>query len=269
MKTALKSISTAAIFAIAAVPAMAIPTTISFTVPPQTGGNKGVSYKPSGADFTVTARWGLSGVNDGANPGYVNNPGTGFFDASGNPLTSPTPGLVFQDQNGLGVWANRYEKDKKGNLKLDGGSDAISGGGPHGKEELIFTFDNPVLLDSVSVGLIMLNLEKGKNPTEWTDDPVLYITGSAGTEVGISEATLFAILGPVTSGILNFSSLSQFSDPNSTVSYFRVRNLQDHFEVSSLSYEPPSSQVPDGGSTAALLGLSVIAFGALRHRKRA
>jgi hypothetical protein len=167
--------------------------------------------------------------------------------------------LVFQDTGGLGVWANRYNLKKDGALELNHGSDAISGGGPHGKEELIFTFDNSVLLDSVSVGFIMLNPD-GKTPTEWKDDPALYITGSYGTEVEISEATLFGILGGVDSGVLNFSDLTLFSNPNETVDYFRVRNLEEHFEVSSLSYA-----IPDGGSMLALLGLAGLGLSAFRR----
>jgi hypothetical protein len=265
MKTSIAALA-ATVWAAAALPVAAVPVTISFTVPPQTGGNKGTSWRPTGADFEVTARWGLSDVNDGANPGYLDNPGTGYYDQSGNPLTSPTPGLVYQDTVGLGVWANRYKSDK-GSYVLDHGSDGISGSGPHAKEELIFTFDNPVLLDSIALGLTDLNWDKKKG--EWKEDPILYITGSYGSEVGIGENIIASILGPVNSGVLNFSSLGLFSNPNETVSYFRVRNWEEHFEVSSLGYEPyQPPPVPDGGSTLTLLGCAALGLGVVHRRLR-
>ena len=234
-------------------------TTIDFTAAAQGGPeSKGTSWNPSGADFTVTARWGLNDTDLTGAGTYdaSRNPGGGL-DEFGDPLTGPTDGLVYQDVDGLGVWANKYKsgKAKKGEpvtYELDPGSDGISGGGPHGKEELIFTFDAPALLDSISVGLIDIKVE-GKVPTEWKDDPLFFITGSAGSEIAISEATLFSIFTSTGTdmGYVDFSALSLFSDPSETVDYFRTRNLEDHYEVSFLSYDFPEPTSPVGGDATA------------------
>ena len=91
MKTTPKPILAILIIATAALPAAAIQ--INFSVPPQTGGNKGTSWRPAGANFVVTARWGLSDADNTGVGSYDpgQNPGTGYYDAGGNPLTSPTP----------------------------------------------------------------------------------------------------------------------------------------------------------------------------------
>ncbi|MGQ9662052.1 MAG: VPDSG-CTERM sorting domain-containing protein, partial [Kiritimatiellia bacterium] len=243
--------------------AQAIPVQFDFTAANYGEGNKGEAWRPPNAVFEITARWGLSD-NDNTGTGSYDpkqNPDNGL-DASGNPLTGPTPGLVYQDADGLGVWAEKYKLGKTG-LVLDGGSAAISGGGPHGNEELIFTFDYDVLLDSITVGLVQIDMSGKKG-----DDPIFFITGSYGSEIGIPESTLFSIFNDTgnKSGYVNFNDLTLFSNPNETVRYFRTRELSSHYEVAFLRHETSSGSVPDGGATAGLLGLALFGLGGLKRK---
>ena len=186
-------------------------------------GDKGEAFRPSGADFVMTAKWGL--ISDGVT-----------YDNGQNP--NHTPGRVYVDDDGTGVWATDY--DKKG--KLDGGSDGVSGGGPHGQEQLIFTFDSAVFLNSLIVGLVDFEFGKGIGDK---DDPIFFLLLNDSSFVGVNETLLkpaFIDTGDKT----GYVDLSQLTVPglagNTLIDVLTIHNARDHYEVNSLAYEiaPPA-----------------------------
>jgi hypothetical protein len=230
--------------------ALAISVTVDLDKDAQGEGDKGPSFRPPGADLVMTARWGLANgltYNDGQNPGH-------------------TPGRVYVDNNGTGVWATAY--DNKG--KLDGGSNGISGGGPHGQEQLIFTFDSSVFLNSLIVGLI--DFDFGSKIGD-KDDPIFFLLLKDSSFFGVNEALLkpaFTLTGDkagyVDLSLLNVPGLAG----NSLIDVLTIHNAKEHYEVSSLTYEiapvPIDPVVPEPVTLfAAFAGICAVA-GYLRRR---
>ena len=199
-------------------------------------GDKGEAFRPSGADFVMTAKWGLNadGVTYKYDKGELLNP-------------YGTPGLVYVDDDGTGVWADSYKyvEDKKhpgeGEWVLDPGSNGISGGGPHGQEQLIFTFDSAVFLNSLIVGLVDFEFGKGIGDK---DDPIFFLLLNDSSFVGVNETLLkpaFIDTGDKT----GYVDLSQLTVPglagNPLIDVLTIHNAKDHYEVNSLAYEiaPP------------------------------
>ncbi len=250
----------AAVMSVLALPASA--TSIALTGATQGGtGNKGASWRPAGADFVFTAEWGM------------------FADGSNDPSQNPnnTAGFVYQDKNGVGVWADNYKWDKKKKVwKFDPGSNGISGGGPHGKEELIFTFDSPAVFDSVLVGLVDIEFGSLPNLGDDKDDPLFLMSLDGVNEIGVSEASL---LGAFTStgsktGYVDFGLLAGPSfGPNAELAYFRTRELNKHYEVGCITYElssqedVPSGEIPEP-ATITLFGLGALGMTIRRIRRR-
>ncbi len=187
-------------------------------------GNKGVFFRPvddlgNDAAFVLTARSGL----DQSNP----------FD----PWATADVGTVYIDDHGAGVQGP--------NSSVCGGygSKGISGKGPRGDEELIYTFDAPIPVASIILELIDIDFRK--------DDPVLFFSGigSADFEYTILDAE---IAGAFTStgrksGDVNFGLLSSLPT-GYMVDSFKVRETGDHIEVNHLT-----SAVPEPGTLGLLL----------------
>ncbi len=219
---------------------------IDLTASSQGGGNKGLSYIPVDAfgmpaSVTITARSSV----DNLHPFLAN--------ASGQ------PGTVYIEKNkGAGVQSN---KPKKGKTDEFEGSKGISGGGGDKDEELIFTYNTAMALDSITLKLSDIDFKK--------DDPVLFIS-AAGSQAfsTITEKDIFSVSAFTSTGKKSgsidfgaFSSLLGFS----TVDEFKIRETRDHFYVNGLSEGTPVSTVPvPGAFVLSSLGMVMVA----RYRKR-
>ena len=188
----------------------------------QGDGNKGLSYRPwmnqaqtEMADFIITARSSI----DETSP------------ADGN--ASGEAGTVYID------------KDKKKGAGVQtadgGGSKGISGGGGHKDEELIFTYDQNVYLNSID--LLLRDIEFGKGLGN-KDDPMIYLklAGSSSFDFTISEADIFAAYSPIGKskdkyGMVDFDSFTSIAglSDDTLISALAVRETNDHIYVSGVS----------------------------------
>lgn len=220
--------------------------TITLTGAEQGAGAKAAGWRPDGANFTVDANWG------GVNGGGVLNP-------------SGAAGTIIQGSTGLGVSVNGYDNGI--------GGDKISGykNGSSWWQELVFTFDDPVSVDALTVGLNFITFTTIGNQvlTGVQDDPVFYY-GIGGMEYEISEALLegaFVQTGTLETtatrikmvGYIPFSSLGLSGD----VDYLKTRSTKGNFQVNFIS-----TSVPDGGMTAMMLGLALLGLGGIARRTR-
>jgi len=200
-------------------------------------GNKGTEFRPADpadglAGFLMTARSSV----DSAQPFVA--------DAAG------LLGTVVIDKKGAGVQA----ADAKG-------SKGISGGGGHKDEELIFTHDTPVFLDSILLGLNHIKFGDGLGDD---DDPVIFLSvaGSGSFGVTIMEDE---ILGAFTasgskSGVVDFGEFTSLAD-DTPIAAFKIRETNDHIYVNQVSTGQP---IPEPG----ILGLLALGGLALSLRKR-
>jgi len=216
---------------------------IDLTATGQGGGNKGLSYIPLNASgiptsVTITARSSV----DNLNPFLAN--------ASGE------LGTVYIDKDkGMGVQTNEF-----------GGSKGISGGGGDKDEELIFTYNRAMALDSITLKLNDIDFGHGLDDK---DDPVLFISAAGSdafstiTEEDIFSVSAFTSTGK-NSGTIDFgafSSLLGFSE----VDEFRIRETSDHIYVNGISEPAPVSTVPvPGAFLLSSLGLALVT----RYRRR-
>lgn len=211
---------------------------IDLTEATQGSGNKGVSYRPVdefglAASFLMTAR---SQIDTGAPYDAYASGGVGT--------------IVIDGDKGAGV-QNAIAEGSKG----------ISGKGPDGDEELIFTYDEAVFLNSLVVSLRDIDFGSGAGDK---DDPVIFLSvaGTGTYGVTIQEST---ILGAFTStgdkrGTIDFGSLGLAGDM--AIVGFKIRETHDHFLVSGLGTGTP---VPEPG-TLALLAIGGV--GMLRRKFR-
>jgi hypothetical protein len=195
--------------ALAFVPWAASAAIITLDEATQGKGNKGILFRPSDgaggyANFVMTARTMI----DPAQPLVADAPGS--------------VGTVYIDKDQEGAGVRTIDDD---------GSKGISGGGMHQDEELIFTYDVPIHLDSLLIG--MANIDFGKGPGD-KDEPVLFLSvaGSGGfgitlTELQIKAAFTFTGDGQGTIDLSKVTSL-----PGDTaIAAFKLRETLGHTSV--------------------------------------
>ena len=209
-------------------------------------GNKGFSWTPTDregnpATFVMTARSGV----DSSQP------------FSANALGDPGTVFIEKGYKGAGVKNSDF-----------GGSGGISGGGGDKDEELIFTYNSSVSLESIQLGLNDIEFGHGLDDK---DDPVLFLSqGGSGqfsviTETDIKATSAFTYTG-YKRGILDFGALSSvlgFTD----IDAFAIRETRDHIYVKSLSQATPSA-VPVPTPSAFFLASVGTMFSAWIHRRR-
>lgn len=189
-------------------------------------GNLGAVFVAS-PNLTITARGNVDPADD-LNP---NADGLESDSDDNTIVLSPDTGNT---EKGMGV----QEPDGSS------GSTGVSGKGHEENEELIFTFQDSVLMSSLVIGLS--DIDFGEGGDKHTDDPFLYLfidrlnsytvfgpaeIGSAFSFLGDDPTTLegtlsFVDLGLVAAGL--FSS--------DTVSSFKLRNSADELWVTTLEY---------------------------------
>ena len=203
--------------------------------------NVGYSFRPVDdfgvpAIFVLTA-WSEVDMTDTLNPDAVS------FDTG--------PGTVVIGKDGAGVRNNAGD-----------GSGAISGGGPLQNEDLIFTFDNPISIDYIILGLVKIGLEKDGMGFK-KDDPILFLSSAANP--GVFEYTVleqevaanFTMTGKH-EGLLNFSTLNSTIPDHLVIDMFKVRETYGHIMVNLITVPEPV--------TATLLGFGSLSL-ILRRRR--
>jgi len=205
-------------------------------------GNKGLSYRPADgmggfATFVLTARSSV----DETQPlvaGALGSPGT----------------VVVDKDKGTGVQDSGA-----------GGSEGISGGGGDKDEELIFTYDVPVFLYSIQLGLA--DIEFGSGVGE-KDDPVIFLSlASSGVfGVTIQEAEILsAFTGTDKTGTVDFNSFTSLAG-NSQIAAFKIRETNDHIFVNTIS---PGVEIPEPSLCSLMIAGAVLLVGRRRARARA
>lgn len=196
----------------------------------QAKGNKGFLWRPLDSQgnlsaFTLTARSSI----DSSSP----------FNAHAFGST----GTIYVDKGDKGTGVQDSGS---------GGSKGISGKGGDQNEELIFTFDNPVSLDSIALSINDIDFGDGLNDK---DDPVLFISrAGSGLFSTITEEDILSTSAFTTTdkkrGILDLGSLSS-SLGYSAIDAFAIRETHGHIYVTGISEATP---VPVPVPSTILLG---------------
>ena len=201
-------------------------------------GNKGVLFRP---------------VDDFGAPAIFELTAHSYVDETA-PLNPDAPfeiGTVYIANDGAGV------QTITGN-----GSKEISGGGGHQNEDLIFTFDNPISIDYIILGLVKVDLE-GSGMGFKKDDPILFLSSAANP--GVFEYTVleqeiavnFTMTGK-NKGLVNFSTLNSTIPDHLVIDMFKIRETEGHIMVNLITVPEPA--------TVILLGLSSLSL-ILRRRR--
>jgi len=218
-------------------------------------GNYGTSLRPwtdatktSLANFVITARTGI----DEDSP----------FDAS----AAGDVGTIYIDDHGSDKWKGLGVQTLDG-----GGSKGISGKGGDQNEELIFTYDSAVRLDSISVLLGDIDFGDGLDDK---DDPVVFLktAGSGVFNFSINELSMgsaFSHVGDPSdkNGMLDFSAFAALAglEVDTGIDAFAIRESNYHTYVAGVSSGSPSNAVvPEPAS----LGMLVVLGGMLMQRPR-
>ena len=226
----------------------------------QGDGNKTATFRPwtdsthtTTANFVLTAR---TGVDE----------------------TQPTTA----DATGLAGTIYIEKADKKGKLRgagvqtaSGGGSKGISGGGGDRDEELIFTYDQAVYVNSVSI--MLTDIEFGdlskSGSKEGKDDPVIFLqtAGSNSFNITVTESDIlgaFSYIGNSKDkvGVVNFnnfiSSMSLAED--TALVAFKIRETNGHLYVNGMSTGDTAVPEPATMSLLACGGLVL-----LKRKRRA
>jgi len=218
-------------------------------------GNKGASFRPwtdashtATADFVITAQSLVDDTNP-LLPGAAGQAGTVYVGKDGK--NGKVRGLGVQTADGSG-------------------SKGISGRGAHGDEGLIFTYDAPVFLSSVSIQLGDIDFGHG---SDHKDDPVIFLqtAGSSVFDVVLTETDIvaaFSYIGDPKNkhGQVDFGSFIATTNlgPDTGLAAFAVRETNDHIYV----YGTGSGGevvVPEPATMALLVSGSVVL---VRRRRR-
>ena len=196
----------------------------------QGGGNKGtIGYRPVdefglAVNFLMTARTGID----------ISRPDSAY--ASGSLGSIVIDGG--RGDKGAGVQA------------ADGrGSKGISGKGGDANEELIFTYDQVVRLDSLSILLRDIDFGTGMGDK---DDPIIFLsvagTGTYGVTIQTSEIIAAFTSTGGKEGTIDFGGFTSL--PGYTqITGFKIRETNDHIAVSGIS----DGVIPEPGTLSLLL----------------
>lgn len=205
---------------------------VSLTKDAQGEGNKGVLFRPVD-EFGVLTIFELTAHT--------------LVDETAplNPDASFEIGTVYIGKDGAGVQT----------ITCDG-SKEISGGGPHQNEDLIFTFDNPISIDYITLGLVKVDLEVGGMGFK-DDDPILFLSSTANTgfDYTVLEqevAANFTMTGK-NKGLLNFSTLNSTIPDHLVIDMFKVRETYGHIMVNLITVPEPVTVVLLGFGTLSLI----------------
>lgn len=204
-------------------------------------GNKGASYRPADgmggfADFVLTARSSV----DETQPLVAN--------ALGSPGT-----VVVDKDKGTGV------QDATA-----GGSKGISGGGGDKDEELIFTYDIPVFLYSIQLGLADIEFGKGVDDK---DDPVIFLSLASSGVFGVTiqeGEILSAFTGVDKMGTVDFNSFTSLGG-NAQIAAFKIRETNDHIFVNTIS---PGVEIPEPSLCTLMVAGALLLVSRRRMRAR-
>lgn len=197
-------------------------------------GNKGASFRPwtdashtATANFVITARTGI----DEYSPL--------------DPSASGAVGTVYIEKDGK----NGKRKGAGVQTADAGGSKGISGGGPARDEELIFTYDEDVYLNSISIQLGDIDFGNQGVASD-KDDPVIFLqtAGSATFDVAIGEADIYAAFSYIGDpgnkyGEVDFNSFTSLAglSNDTVISAFAVRETNDHIYVNGATVPEPAT----------------------------
>lgn len=210
-----------------------------------TDGNLGTTLVLFSGELTVTARSIIS--NDDSQKFVLNAAGQ--------------TGTIYLDSN-----SNTYLGGLGVQNAAAAGSNGISGGGPNGNEELIFSYATGVYLGTASI--IINELEYG-NGVDDKDDPYLWIDTSAGL-FSVNEATLLSAstfgigADAAKSATVSFASMATALsiNPNVTLNSFTLRETRDHIFVNGLN---GGTLIPEPSSMSLI---ALTAFGLAVRRRR-
>ena len=135
------------------------------------------------------------------------------------------------------------------------GSNGISGKDDEANEELIFTYDQAVRLDSLSILLRDIDFGTG---TGHKDDPIIFLsvagTGTYGVTIQTSEIITAFTSTAGKEGTVDFGSFTSLAG-NTQIVGFKVRETNDHIAVSGVA----EGAVPEPGTLSLLvIGSSLV-----------
>lgn len=150
------------------------------------------------------------------------------------------PGTVYINQDGAGVKNNAGE-----------GSPGISGGGPEQNEELIFTFDNPISINNIILGLNKIGHVEGEYPESMgfqDDEPILFLSSAATPGVFdyvVYEQEIALIFDEIAThmGTVDFGLLNHLIPDGLIIDCFKLRETDGHIAANSINAVPEPASI--------------------------